>query len=210
MNIAIIGSGTMGSGFARRLAAAGYSVALTAKDLDKARAVAREIGMNIRVIPSCETTAWADLIIASAPYQQQVEALRCAGDLTGKVVVEVSNPLKPDMSGLLIGHTTSAAEEIAKAIPGAKVVKAFNTIFSQILAESSAVNGGVRTPVYYAGDDEGAKAKVRVLIETIGFEPVDAGPLSNARYLEPMAFLNIWFGFVAKQGYAIAPAWIRR
>ena len=114
------------------------------------------------------------------------------------------------MSGLAIGQTTSAAEEIAKAFSGAKVVKAFNTIFAQVLNEGADFGGGRRAAVFYAGDDEEAKRSVRTLIESMGFEATDAGPLRNARYLEPMGMLNIWFGYMAKRGNGIAPTWISR
>jgi predicted dinucleotide-binding enzyme len=131
------------------------------------------------------------------------------GDLTGKIVVDISNPLKPDMSGLAVGHTTSAGEEVAAKLPGAKVVKAFNTVFAQALQEGP-IFGSAKGQVFYAGDDAGAKDKVKDLIASLGFEAVDAGPLANSRYLEPIGMLNIWFGYMAKQGTGIAPAWIRR
>lgn len=122
-------------------------------------------------------------------------------------VIEISNPLKPDMSGLAIGHTTSAAEEIAGGTPGAKVVKAFNTVFAHVLGGQDTAAEQVQ--VFYAGEDDAAKASVRSLIESMGFEPIDAGPLSNARYLEPLGMLNIYLGYVAKMGTDIAPA-VRR
>jgi predicted dinucleotide-binding enzyme len=110
------------------------------------------------------------------------------------------------MSGLSVGFTTSAAEEIQKAVPTAKVVKAFNTVFAQVLAERPAGAGAATVQVFYAGDDDGAKRTVRSLIESMGFDPVDAGPLRNARLLEPLGMLNIYFGYVAKLGTDIAPA----
>lgn len=105
------------------------------------------------------------------------------------------------MSGLAIGHTTSAAEEIAKALDGARVVKAFNTVFAQVLGDGRTT--GVQ--VFYAGDDENAKRTVRSLIDSLRFEPIDAGPLRNARLLEPIGMLNIYLGYMAKMGTDIAP-----
>ena len=123
---------------------------------------------------------------------------------------DISNPLTSDYMGLTIGHSTSAAEEIAKAVPGAHVVKAFNTVFAQVLQEGPEFADGNVVPVFYAGDDPAAKNQVKELIESTGFAAVDAGPLRNARYLEPLAGLNIYFGYGAGQGTAIAPAWIKR
>jgi hypothetical protein len=131
-----------------------------------------------------------DVVIAATAYADVVPALKSLGDLTGKVVVDITNPLTPDYMGLTVGHSTSAAEEIAKAVPGAQVVKAFNTVFAQILADGPELQGK-RVPVFYATDRKQAGETVRVLIESTGFAPVNAGPLKNARYLEPVAGLNI-------------------
>jgi 8-hydroxy-5-deazaflavin:NADPH oxidoreductase len=106
---------------------------------------------------------------------------------------------------LALGFSTSAAEEIQKAVPAAKVVKAFNTIFSQVL---SAAPDDTRAQVLYAGDDADAKAAVRALIESTGFEAVDAGPLANSRLLEPLGMLTIYFGYGAGRGTGIAPTWV--
>ncbi len=210
MNITIIGSGRMGSALARRFATAGHSIVLTGRNLDEARSIAKAIGDNVHVESPEKAAANAGIIVAATPFAQQVNALRSLGNINGKIVIDISNPLTPDMSGLTVGLTTSAAEEIAKSIPGIKIVKAFNTLFAQILAERPMLNGGKPAPVFYAGDDEDAKKAVRDLIDSIGFEPVDAGPLRNARNLEPIGFQNIWFGFVAHQGTQIAPTWLHR
>lgn len=134
--------------------------------------------------------------------------LAAAGDLTGKTVIDITNPLTPDMSGLSIGHTTSAAEEIQKAVPQARVVKAFNTVFAQVLGNDARA-GAPKAQVLYAGDDADAKEAVRALIESAGFEAVDAGPLANARTLEPLGLLNIYLGYVAGRGTGVAPGWQR-
>jgi predicted dinucleotide-binding enzyme len=105
----------------------------------------------------------------------------------------------------VVGHTTSAAEEIQRAVPGVRIVKAFNTVFSAVLG--SQLGGDSKVQVFYAGNDEGAKDTVRRLIEGIGFEPVDGGPLANARYLEPLGMLNIWLGYMGGRGTNIAPRW---
>ncbi|HEU4698426.1 MAG TPA: NADPH-dependent F420 reductase [Gemmatimonadales bacterium] len=212
MKIGIIGAGHMGSAFARRLAAADHELALTARDLDEAREVATKVGGKVRAVPQAEVAEGTDALILAVPYQQAADALRAVRHTDGKAVVDITNPLKPDMSGLLVGHTTSAAEEIQRAVPGAKVVKAFNTVFAQILGTppsgGEGANGHPKVQVFYAGDDAGAKDTVRRLIESAAFEAVDAGPLANARYLEPLGMLNIWFGHVAGRGTGNAPRWV--
>jgi len=139
-----------------------------------------------------------------------VPALRSLGSLTGKVVIDITNPLTADFMGLTLGHDTSAAEEIAKAIPEADVVKAFNTLFAQVLAEGPEFADGQVAPSFVASDSERAKQTATALIESIGFTAVDAGPLKNARYLEPLAGLNIYLGYGAGRGTAIAPTWISK
>ncbi|HJU04762.1 MAG TPA: NADPH-dependent F420 reductase [Nitrospiraceae bacterium] len=208
MKVAILGSGNMGSAFARRLSASGHDVTIASKKPEHAQEVAGKV--SARAVPLANLAQDADIIIAATPYEQQVNGLRSVGKVSGKTVIEISNPLKPDYSGLVVGHTTSAAEEIAKALPGTKVIKAFNTIFAQVLNDGADFGGSRRAAVFYAGDDEAAKESVRALIESMNFEATDAGPLHNARYLEPMGMLNIWFGYMAKRGTDIAPAWLSR
>lgn len=207
MKVAIVGYGNMGSALAKGLVKAGHQVTLTGKNPAKAGEVAGKTGA--RALTGSEAAKDAEVIIATAPFPSQVEALKALGNLSGKIVIDISNPLKPDMSGLAIGHTTSAGEEIAKQLPGVKVVKAFNTNFAQVLLDGPAFKNA-KAQVLYAGDDAGAKAQVKSLIVTLGFEAVDAGPLANSRYLEPIGMLNIYFGYMAQQGTGIAPAWIRR
>jgi NADPH-dependent F420 reductase len=206
MKVGVIGAGNMGSAFARRLSAAGHEVLIASRDIEDARQVAASVGDRVRAVPLQQLADSADVLIAATYFPSQVEALRASGNLDGKPVVEISNPLKPDMSGLAVGFTTSAAEEVARAVPGAKVVKAFNTVFAQVLADQPARADAARVQVLYAGDDDAAKGTVRALIESMGFEPLDAGPLSNARYLEPVGMLNIYLAYVAKMGTDIAPA----
>jgi predicted dinucleotide-binding enzyme len=206
MRVGIIGAGNMGSAFARRLSAAGHDVVIASSDIEDARKVATSTGSSVRAVPQEQLAENAEVVIAATPFPNQVDALRASGKLDGKPVIEISNPVTEDMSGLAIGHTTSAAEEVAKALPGAKVVKAFNTVFAQVLGWRSGSAGAAKVQVFYAGDDDGAKRTIRSLIESMEFEPVDAGPLSNARQLEPLGMLNIYLGYVAKLGTDIALA----
>ena len=209
MNVLVIGAGNMGSAFVKQLVIAGHQVSVTARNLEKAQAVAAAHPGAKAVVPT-NAAAHADVIVLATGYGDAVSALKSVGGLHGKVVLDITNPLTADYMGLTIGHSTSAAEEIAKAIPGATVVKAFNTVFAQVLAEGANFGNGHLVPAYFAGDDAEAKTKVSALIEGTGFKAVDAGPLKNARYLEAVAGLNIYFGYGAGKGTSIAPFWLER
>jgi hypothetical protein len=202
MKVGVIGAGKMGATFAKRLGDAGHDVFITSRKIDEANQVAQSTPGKVKAVRQSELAKAVDVLIAATPYPQQAEAIRASGDITGKIIVDISNPLEGDMSGLVVGHTTSAAEEIAKTLRGARIVKAFNTIFQNVLATAPA-NG--QTQVFYAGDDAEAKATVRQLIESLHFEPIDAGPLRNARLLEPLAMLTIYLGYVGKLGTGVAP-----
>lgn len=206
MNITVIGSGDMGSGLVKQLTRAGHRVLVTGRDAAKAEALARRYGA--RAVKPAEAAA-SDIIIVATGYADTVTALKALGGLEGKVVVDITNPLTADYMGLTIGHTTSAAEEIARALPGARVVKAFNTVFAQVLDEGARLDGQP-VPVFVAGDDPGAKLAVAGIAQSMGFDVIDAGALKNARYLEPLAGLNIYLGYGAKLGTGIAPAWLRK
>ena len=209
MNITLLGAGNMGSALARQFTQAGHAVRIAATSLEKAQSVAAGIPGSTAVA-TAGSAADSDVVVVATPYEQAVAALREAGPLDGKVVIDVTNPLTPDYMGLTIGHDTSASEEIAKAFPGVDVAKAFNTLFAQVVAEGPAFADGQVARAFYAGDSERAKATAKSLIESTGFQPVDAGPLRNARYLEPLAGLNIYFGYGAGHGTTIAPRWISR
>lgn len=209
MKVTVIGAGNMGSGFVKQLTRAGHQVSVTARNLDKARAVAAA-NPGASAIAADNAAADADIIVLATSYGDAVDALHSIGNLQGKVVIDITNPLTADYMGLTIGHSTSAAEEIAKAVPGAQVVKAFNTVFAQVLAEGADFGAGRKVSVFVAGDNAEAKQVVTELAEGMGFEAIDAGGLKNARYLEPLAGLNIYFGYGAGQGTAIAPTWIRK
>lgn len=205
MKVTIIGAGSMGKGLTRQIAKAGHQVTVTSRDVSKAQALAQEFA-NVSAAPVDQALGAANVVIVATGYADAVPALKSLGDLTSKVIIDITNPLTADYMGLTIGHTTSAAEEIARAVPGAHVVKAFNTVFAQVLAEGPQLQGKP-VSVFYASDSEQARETARVLIESTGFAPVNAGPLKNARYLESVAGLNIYFGYGAGHGTAIAPAW---
>ena len=209
MKITVIGAGNMGSAFVSRLVRAGHQVSVTSRSSGKASQVAAAHPVATTEDIAGAATG-ADAVILATGYADAVSALQAVGDLKGKVVIDITNPLTADYMGLTIGHSTSAAEEIAKAVPGAEVVKAFNTVFAQVLAEGADFGNGRKVDVFVASDSERAKQTATTIAESIGFSVVDAGGLKNARYLEPLAGLNIYLAYGAGQGTGIAPAWIRK
>jgi len=209
MKISIIGAGNMGSALTKQLVTAGHQVRVVARTRDKADAIAMKLPGATGVLPQ-DAAADADIIIAATGYADSVTALKSLGDLSGKVVVDISNPLSADYMSLTLGHTTSAAEEIAAALPGAIVVKAFNTLFAQVLSAGPDLGDGQKVSVFVASDSERGKQSVTSLAASMGFGVIDAGGLKNARYLEPLGGLNIYFGYGAGLGTAIAPTWLRK
>jgi len=206
MKVLLIGAGNMGAGFVKQFAAAGHQVSVTGRDAAKAQALAAQFGAQ--AVPSAGAAKDRDVIVLATGYTDAVAALQSVGDLEGKTVVDVTNPLAADFMSLTVGHTTSAAESIAASIPGAHVVKAFNTVFAQVLAAGPEL-GGQKVPVFVASDDKAAKETVKALAQSVGFDVIDAGGLRNARYLEPLGGLNIYLGYGAGLGTSIAPTWLR-
>lgn len=207
MKVAVIGTGKMGSGIAKLLAGKGIEVVIGAREPAKANALAQEIGGKVQGVGIAAAAERADVVILAVWYQQLAETVEAAGDLSGKVLVDISNPITEDFKGLRIGHTVSAAEELQALAPGAKVVKAFNTIFAELLPAEARESRAAPVQVFVAGDDEGAKKAVSEIAAKGGFEPVESGPLSNARFLEPVGEINIWFGFFLGWGTSAAPSW---
>ncbi len=190
----------------KQLRKAGHSINVIGRDLTKARKLAEQYG----AISDARVAGESNVVIVATPYADAVTALRALPLQDSQIVLDITNPLTQDYMGLTIGHDTSAAEEIASALPKARVVKAFNTLFAQVISDGADFGNGQGVPTYIAGDDKEAKNAAAQLAQSIGFVPVDAGGLRNARYLEPLAGLNIYFGYGAGQGTNIAPAWLRR
>lgn len=208
MKVLVIGAGNMGAGFVKQLAGAGHQVTVTARDAAKAQTVAQQHGAQ--AVTTAGAAKDADAVIVATPYSEAVAALNSVGALAGKVVIDITNPLTPDYMGLTLGHSTSAAEQIAQAVVGAEVVKGFNTIFAQLLAEGGNFGSGQKATVFLASDSTRAKQTAKALAESMGFQTMDAGGLKNARYLEPLAGLNIYFGYGAGLGTTVAPTWIHK
>lgn len=207
MHVAVIGTGNMGSGLASILAQAKHEVSIGSRDMAKAAALASQIGHGAVGGDIEAAVKMADVVILAIPFPFAEETLKAAGDLSKKIIIDISNPITPDFQGLSIGHTTSAAEEIQKLAPQAKVVKAFNTIFAQLLPTEA--REGKTLQVFVATDDAGAKTEVSALVKSLGFDAVDAGPLSNSRFIEPIGEMNIHFGYFLGWGPVSAPAWPR-
>ena len=206
MKIAVIGTGNIGGAYARALVEANFEVVIGSRDPSKAAALAQDIGANVEGGGIPAALKFADIALLALPYPAIADAFAGAGDLAGKVLIDVSNPLSADFQNLVVGLTTSAAEEIQAAAPSAHVVKAFNTIFAGLVPASA--REGKQLQVFVAGDDASATLKVRELAHALGFVPVDAGPLRNSRFLEPVGMMNIQFGFFLGAGPSTAPAWL--
>lgn len=209
MKITVIGAGNMGSAFVKQLNKAGHQVSLTSRDAAKASKLAAQFA-GVRVVTAHDAGHNADAIILATGYADAAVALKSLGDLTGKVVIDITNPLTPDYMGLTIGHGTSAAEEISKAALGAIVVKAFNTLFADVLSAGSDFGNGQKVSVFAASDSAAGKEVTKFIANSMGFSFIDAGGIKNARYLEPLAGLNIYFGYGAGLGTTVAPAWIHK
>jgi 8-hydroxy-5-deazaflavin:NADPH oxidoreductase len=209
MKVTVIGAGNMGSAFVKQLVRAGHQVSVTARDNAKAARVAAA-NPGAQAVPTAGAAAGADAVVLATGFADAVAALQAVGGLQGQVVIDITNPLTADYMGLTMGHNTSAAEEIAKVVTGAQVVKGFNTVFAQVLNEGADFGNGRQVTVFVASDSERAKQTASALAQSMGFDVVDAGGLKNARYLEPLAGLNIYLGYGAGLGTAIAPTWIRK
>ncbi len=203
MKIAIIGAGNVGNALAGSSVRAGNSVTLSSAGGDSARAAVGATGAQAAESNRAAVED-AELVVLAVPYTAVDDVIASVGDaFAGKIVVDATNPINADSTGLVTGER-SGAEEIQDKVPGARVVKAFNTALAARQADPQ-VMGGLRLDGYVAGDDEEAKAAVLDLAETIGFNPIDAGGLSMARYLEAMAWLNI--SLQMKNGWSWQAGW---
>src|SRR5262245_57445928 len=178
--IVIIGSGNVGTALQTGLSRAGYEVRFAKRG---------QLGEN---------ASWADVIILAVPYGVVGEVARALeNSADGKTVIDATNALTPDFQ-LAVGFSTSGAEELQKVLPRAHVVKAFNTVFAQHMSTGEV--HGEQLAAFAASDHEAARKTALELAKALGLDPVDAGPLKNARSLEPLAFLNIQLSWVLKNG----------
>lgn len=183
--IGIIGKGNVGDALLRGCERAGYE--------------ARAVGHYLKGVQ--ETAAWGEVIILAVPFAAIDDTLSKMGEnVNGKALVDVTNVVTADYQ-LALGCTTSGAEELQKKVPSAKVIKAFNTVFSEQMYRGRV--GDEPITLFAAGDDGEAKATVLQLGREIGFDAVDAGPLQNARWLETLGYFHIQLGYMLKMGTGV-------
>ncbi|MGV0645261.1 NADPH-dependent F420 reductase [Mycolicibacterium sp. XJ879] len=189
-SISIIGAGTMASALAERALAGGNDVEIVGRDQAKAKELAVKLGGGATV-GTTGTAPVGDIVILTVPYSSAAAVVSAYGDdLRGKIIVDITNPVTPDFTGFVTPEGSSGAQEIAKAAPsGALVVKAFNTLFANVLTDGPAE--GHPLDVFIAGDDPQAKASVSRFIETLGLRPMDTGQLQMARALENVGLMQL-------------------
>jgi 8-hydroxy-5-deazaflavin:NADPH oxidoreductase len=199
MKIGIIGSGNVGGALGIRWAQCGHSVVFGSRkpDSDEITQLVARAGASARAAALAEAAQKSDVLLLATPWPVAKEVLSGLGHLAGKIVIDATNPLLPQFSGLEYGTTTSGGEHVARWAKGAKVVKAFNTVGYNIL--ENAAFGAERPAMFYCGDDVTTKQTVHQLAEELGFDGIDAGPLSQARLLEPFALL--WISLALGQGH---------
>ncbi len=191
MRIGILGSGLMGGKLGTIFARAGHDVVFSyARSPNKLERLARDAGGKARAGSPREAAQQAEAVLVAVHWSRVDDVLQQAGNLSGKVILTCSLPLNDGNTGLVVGLTSSGAEVLAKKVPGADVVAAFNTVPSEVLFGVFARrNDADRPSLVYCGDEGKAKQVAATLIRDAGFDPVDAGALRIARYTEPFALL---------------------
>jgi 8-hydroxy-5-deazaflavin:NADPH oxidoreductase len=187
MRVAIIGAGHLGSALARRLLAAGHEVVLGGGSSAQEAAS----GLGVPAASNSAAAAFGEVTILAVPFGAVAEALREARPLAGTVLWSCVNALKDDLSGLAIGFDTSAAEEVAQHAPGARVVAAIPPFAEALENGDLRYESGLGPSVFVCGDDDRAKALVELLVFDLGAQPVDVGPLTAARLVEPAMMLLV-------------------
>jgi predicted dinucleotide-binding enzyme len=197
-SISIIGAGTMARILGTRALAGGNTVEVIGRDAAKAADLARELGGATAAATGAAPAG--DIVILAVPYASAAPVVSQYGDaLAGKVIVDISNPFNPSATGLDTPDGTSIAQEIAKAAPAsAHVVKAFNTIFGNVLAQGRPLD------VFIAGDDTQAKASMSAFVETLGLRPLDTGDLTMAHWLEGAGLLMVGLGRYGVGNYSFS------
>lgn len=206
MRVGILGSGLMGGTLGTIFARAGHEVVFSyARDRKKLERLAKDAGGNARAGTPAEAADGADALLLAVHWSRVDDVLTQAGDLSGATVVTCSLPMNGDDTALVVAHTSSGAEELAKRVPGARVVSAFGTVPSEVLFGVFEGRGGASRPsLVFCGDDADANEAAATLIRDAGFHPVDAGPLRTARYAEPFAMLVAQLAYEGDGGPELA------
>lgn len=190
MKYAIIGSGNVGTSIARAVTAAGHDVVVADPEQDALASLTEQVPAAATTTDAAEAARDADVAVLAVPFQVVEDLVAgLADELADTVVIDATNPLEADLSGLVTDAGPAGAERVQAAAPRAHVIKAFNTVFAGNQAAGEVDD--TQLDGFVAGDDAGAKQVVVDLLETVGFRTIDVGGLSAARYLEGMAYLNI-------------------
>ncbi len=208
MRIAIIGVGNVGGNLGRLWAARGHEISFGVRDVhaEKVQALLKEAGPTASARIVADAVVGAEVVVLAVPWDVAEDVVR-GTDLRGKILVDATNPIAAGLE-LATDHTTCGAELVARWAPDARVVKAFNTIGADNLGNPTF--GDQHASMFICGDEPEAKRIVQSLSEELGFEAVDAGPLANARLLEPMAVLWIRLALAEGFGRDIAFKLLRR
>jgi len=206
MRVGILGSGLMGGKLGTLFARAGHDVVFSyARHKDKLAQLARESKGNARAGTPREAAQDADVVLLAVHWSRIDDVLAQAGDLSGKVIVSCSLPLNVLNTELVVGRTSSGAEELAKKVAESRVVCAFNTVPSEVLFNVFEARRKTTKPsLVYCGDDAGSKKIAAELISDVGFDPLDVGPLQTARYTEPFALLVAQIAYEGSSGPELA------
>jgi predicted dinucleotide-binding enzyme len=206
MRIGILGSGLMGGKLGTIFARAGHEVAFSyARTSEKLEKLAREARGKARAGTPTEAVQDADALLLAVHWSRVDDVLKQAGDVSGKTILTCSLPMNADDTGLVIAHTSSGAEALAKKVPKARVVSAFGTVPSEVLFDVFAARRKTKRPsLVYCGDDAKSKKVAAALIRDVGFDPLDAGPLRIARYTEPFTLLIAQLAYEGQGGPELA------
>jgi len=200
MNIGFIGAGSMANALGGRFVAKGHRLLLShSRDPEKLEAAARSLGGDVLTGTARDAVEFGDVVILSVVWGGVEGALEAAGSLQGKTLWSIVNALRPDLSGLAIGTTTSGSEEISRRAKGAQLIAGWPP-FADVLQSASTRFGVDRPTLFYCGDHQPAKQKVLPLFEALDVEAVDAGPLRAARFIEPAMFLLVHLAYSQKMG----------
>jgi len=198
MRIAILGAGNVGGALGKAWARVGHSIAYGVPQPSTKHAATAAAAGNASVTMVADAVRGADAIVLAVPFGAVASALRDCGDLSGRIVMDATNPLRRGAGGieLSVGFTSSGAEQIAAMVPGAAVFKTLNQVGFEVMADSSGY--AARPVIFVAGDDDARKPVVLQLVDDLGFNAIDAGPLVQARLLEPFAML--WIHMALNRG----------
>jgi 8-hydroxy-5-deazaflavin:NADPH oxidoreductase len=206
VRIGVLGSGLMGGKLGTIFVRAGHEVVFSySHDYAKLERLARNSGGVGRAGTPADAARDADVVLIAVHWSRVSDVVKQAGDLKGKIVLSCTLPMNDDDTELVIGLSSSGAEEMAKQVPGASVVSAFNTVPSEVLfSVFEQAPGSDRPSLAFCGDSKTAKETAARLIRDVGFEPVDVGPLRIARYMEPFGLLVARIAYEGEGGAGIA------